>query len=134
VVRLIGGITVSRAKLLEFKTQAFRQMLTGLLTNTKLNTTKIKLGLNRYLVSQGLLPKDNSILAWLQEHPGDTIGLFMFEIRPHTIGFLIKAGSEEELKQLGEKYAKVSHDTKRITGQRKIDVGQRTGTKKPRAH
>jgi hypothetical protein len=134
MVRLIGGITVPRTKLLEFKTQAFKQMLNGLLVNTKLSTRKIKYGLNRYLMSKGILPKDESIMMWLQENPGDTIGLFMFEIRPHSIGFFIKAGSSEELKRLGEQYGTVSNNTKRITGQRKIDMGQRTGVEKPRAY
>jgi len=105
-MRLIGALSLPREKLLEFQADAFKKLMIGALTTAKLDTmASAQRALNAYMVlEQGILPKDESVLAWLQENEGDVIGLMIFQVAPGNWKFVLAAGTQAELRQIGESY------------------------------
>ena len=105
-MRLIGALSISRAKLLEFQADAFKKLMVGALTTAKLaGIPKAQNALNSYIVkAMGILPKNDSVLAWLQETEGDVIGLMIFQVAPGNWKFVLAAGTQAELRQIGESY------------------------------
>jgi hypothetical protein len=131
-MKLLGAMSLPRERMLEYKADAFKKMLTGVLSVTRLNYPQIQRGLNAYLLSEGLKPDDESVLAWLQDNPGEIIGIFIFELDNGQIGFRIALGTQAELRQIGEQYGKGSNNSKRSSRIGKIDMGQGARVVKPR--
>jgi hypothetical protein len=122
-MRLRGALSVPREKLLEFKADAFKELLQGILTVTRLNFPRVRQELDAYLFSLNLLPDDNHVLAWLNDHPGPVIAIYLFEDRGR-IRFELHAGTPAELRQIGESHVEESMGVKGASSIREVNVGQ----------
>jgi len=131
-MRLRGALSVDRDRLLELKFSAFQEFLRGLLTVTNLNYPPVRQGLIQYLKSLDLRPNDHSLLAWLQENPGPVVGAFIFELDNGNVDFLLAAGTQEELTEIGQKHGQESNHTQRSPGIREVNLGERARIVQPR--
>lgn len=122
-MKLRGALSVPRDKLLEFQADAFRELLTGILTVTRLNYPKVRKELDNYLFSQGLMPDDKHVLAWLSENPGPVVGIFLFEDNGK-IRFELRAGTQAELKQVGERHVEEGSNLEGASRIREVHLGQ----------
>ncbi len=130
-MKLLGALSVPREKLVEFQSDALKELLRGVLTVTRLNQLeRVRKGFTAYLQSLGLHPTDESVLNWLQENPGDTIAAFVFQTDEGKIDFLIKAGTNAELRQIGIKNVEESNNVEGTSRVRQVHVGERKGSKK----
>lgn len=132
-MKLVGAMSLTREKMLEFKADAFGKMLLGVLRATKLNTPKMRVVLNAFLKYHGLYPTDDSLLAWLQENPGDLIGIFILKLDNGQIDFKIVAGSQEELSKIGmeQENGTKSNHPERTSCVGEVNLGEATSIVRP---
>jgi len=121
-MKLRGALSISRDKILEFKAEALKELMRGLLTVTRLNFPKVRLGFTVYLQSLGLHPDDDSVLAWLQENTGPFIAAFIFD-KDGKLDFLLTTGTQAELKQIGIINVEESSDTQGTASVGQVHVG-----------
>lgn len=112
-MKLLGALSIPRDKLLELKHEGFKHLVRGVLTAAKwkqtakqesmsmIDSPNVRAGINNYLLSQGILPNDKSVLLWLQENNGPLVGVFILEVNGK-VDFLITTGTKEELKEIGK--------------------------------
>ena len=116
-MKLRGALSVPRDKIAEFGANAMTQLVNGLLEVTKLNRyQRVRMGFAAYLKSINLQPTDDSVMAWLQENPGPVIGAFILETDDGKIDFRVTAGTEAELKEIGNSYVEESNRSQRSPG------------------
>lgn len=129
-MKLKGALSVPREKLLEFKADAFKELLRGVLTVTRLNFPQVRRGFLAYLRAQDLHPTDESVLNWLQENTGEVVGAFIFETKDGKIDFLVRSGTAAELRQIGVvnvEETEEGSDTQGTPRVRQVYLGERKG-------
>lgn len=130
-MRLRGALSIPRDKILELKSDAFRELVNGLLKVTRLEYPQVQKLFAQYLESQDIYPDDKSIELWLQDNHGELVGAFMFQEGKH-VEFLIRTGTQAELKQIGEHHAEKGYNPQGAPRVRQVDVGEKARIVQPR--
>ena len=129
-MRLRAAMSIPREKALEFKADALKELMRGILTVSRLNFPRIQQAFNDYLAFEGLAPNDNSVMAWLQENDGPFIGVFILEPKPNQITFRIITGTQAELRQIGDQDEE-SNRTQGAPSVGQVNLGERARVVKP---
>jgi len=117
--------THPREIFLKLKFPAFQKLLEAVLSVAKVyDSKKARMGFIAYLKSLGLTPSDDSILAWLQENPGEHIGAFLFQRDNGKLDYLLAAGTVAQLRTIGDDYVQKHSNPKRSSRIREVHLGQ----------
>ena len=132
-MRLRGALSIPRDQVIDFGFPAFQKLVRGLLVVTRTDFPQMRVSFTRYLMSIGIHPDDESVPTWLQENPGDTIGVFMFvDEEDRKLEFLLKAGTQAELRQIGEQYVEESDNSQGAPRVRQVNMGETARIVQPR--
>jgi len=130
-MKLRAAMSIPREKVLEFKADALKELVRGILQVSRLNFPRMQKAFNDYLTHEGLVPTDKSVMAWLQENDGPFIGVFILEPEPNKITFRITTGTQAELRQIGEQSDEESNHAKGTPSVRQVNVGERARVVQP---
>lgn len=98
-MNILGAASIDRAKLLQFKMDAFNKLIKNALAAAKLDTDRIKSALYAYLkYGEGMQMDNDGLVYWLQNNSGPIVALIIFQNEEGKIDFLLKTDYKENLK------------------------------------